>query len=109
MKGCVSAEIDSRVTLWHFALNQQLRFNRRNHKDSENNNKQGVARRAKNKKEITSSLFESYLYYLYYVRSATVMSTCCLFDGGYITPRVRSSKAVSAALAPSPIAIIICL
>ena len=28
---------------------------------------------------------------------------------GYITPRVRSSKAVSAALAPSPMAIIICL
>lgn len=28
---------------------------------------------------------------------------------GYITPRVLSSKAVSAAFAPSPMAIIICL
>ena len=34
---------------------------RRNHKESESNNKQGVARRAKNKREMTSSLFESHL------------------------------------------------
>ena len=27
----VSAQIDNKVTLLHFALNQQLRFNRRNH------------------------------------------------------------------------------
>ena len=34
---CASAEIDSTVTLWHYALNQQLRINQRNHTDRSHN------------------------------------------------------------------------
>ena len=71
----VSAKIDNKVTLWHFVLNQQRRFNRRNHKESESNDKQGVARRAKNRREITSS-FESYLSLFCYVLSHTPYISC---------------------------------
>ena len=34
-KCCVSPEIDSKVTLWFFALNLQLRLHRRNHEERE--------------------------------------------------------------------------
>ena len=44
-----------------FEINKPRRLHRRNHKESESNNKEGVARRAKNRREMTSSVFESYL------------------------------------------------
>ena len=57
----MSANSQMHTTLWVFEINKYYLFHRRDHKESESNNKQSVARRAKNRREMTSSVFESYL------------------------------------------------
>lgn len=57
----MSANSQTHTVFCVFENNEWYSLHRRNRKVSENNNKQVVARRAKNKREIVLSLFRSYL------------------------------------------------